>query len=83
MASAKIGILEHQGYSPEGYFLLPAHCWFENYYEPIRNRLGGFLERTGQAQDAKEIAAAEEQEIALYEKYHSFYSYGVYMARKL
>jgi ubiquinone/menaquinone biosynthesis C-methylase UbiE len=83
VASAKIGMLEAHGYSPEGYFVLPRHCWLENYYRPIQDRIAGFLERNDYRQDAKDIVAAEEQEIALYEKYSAFYSYGVYVARKL
>lgn len=30
VASAKIGILERHGYSPEAYFVLPTHCWILN-----------------------------------------------------
>ena len=32
VASAKIGVLEQHGYSPIGYFVLPEHCWLEEYY---------------------------------------------------
>lgn len=83
VASAKIGILERNGYTPEGYFYLPDHCWFENYYRPMQSRFAPFLERHGQSAQAKEIVECEKAEIALYEKYHDYYSYGVYIARKL
>ena len=36
MASSKIGVLERNGYSPIGYFVLPEHCWLENYYRPMQ-----------------------------------------------
>jgi len=82
VASAKIGILERQGLSPVAYFVLPAHCWLENYYRPMQRRFDAFLERHGHSGQAKAIVAAEEHEIALYEKYGVYYSYGVYVAEK-
>jgi ubiquinone/menaquinone biosynthesis C-methylase UbiE len=82
VASAKIAVLEKHGYSPIGYFTLPPSCWLENYYEPMKNRLERFLDRHGNSEEARAIAAAETQEIALYEKYRDYYSYGVYIAKK-
>lgn len=83
VASAKISVLEKNGYSPIGYFILPEHCWFDNYYRPMQNRFQDFLERNGNSEDARAIVHGENQEIALYEKYKDYYSYGVYIARKL
>lgn len=82
VASAKIGILERHGFSPEAYFVLPTHCWLENYYRPMQSRFDAFLERHGQSDQAKTIVEAEQHEIALYEKYRTYYSYGVYVAKK-
>ena len=83
VASAKIGILEQHGYGPEAYFILPEHCWRDNYYLPIQSRLDAFLERHGRSEEARAIVEAEEHEIALYEKYSAYYSYGVYVAKRL
>lgn len=82
VASAKIGILERHGYSPEAYFVLPVHCWLENYYHPMQGRFDAFLERHGWSDQAKAIVEAEQHEIALYEKYRGYFSYGVYVAKK-
>jgi cyclopropane fatty-acyl-phospholipid synthase-like methyltransferase len=82
VASAKIGILERHGYSPEAFFVLPMHCWLENYYRPMQSRFDAFLERHGWSNSAKAIVEAEKHEIALYEKYSAYYSYGVFMAKK-
>ena len=82
VASAKIGILERHGYSPEAYFALPTHCWLENYYRPMQSRFEEFLGRHGQSDQAKAVVDAEKYEIALYEKYGAYYSYGVYVAKK-
>ena len=83
MASSKISILENNGYSPIGYFVLPEHCWLDNYYRPMQDRFKDFLERNGNSEEAQAVVEAEIKEIRLYEKYKPFYSYGVYIARKL
>ena len=82
-ASEKIDILEQGGYSPIAYFTLPEHCWINNYYRPIQSSFSDFLSRNGNSSEAKAIVAAEEKEIDLYERFKDYYSYGVYIARKL
>lgn len=81
-ASAKFHLLEQNGYTPTGYFLLPEHCWLDNYYRPLQDTFAAFLARNGHSRDAEAIVRAERAEIALYEKYRAYYSYGVYIARK-
>lgn len=83
VASAKMRILEQNGYSPEAYFFLPKYCWLENYYRPIQSGFDAFLERHGESDQAGEIVECEKEEISLYEKYSDYYSYGVYIARKI
>jgi len=82
-AAAKLAVLERLGFSPVGYFALPEHCWLDNYYRPLQRRLAGFLDRHDHSADARVLVAAEEREIALYERYRAFVSYGYYVARKL
>jgi SAM-dependent methyltransferase len=82
-ASSKISILENNGYSPIGYFVLPEHCWLDNYYRPMQDSFNDFLNRNGNSEEARAIVEAENREIELYEKYKTFYSYGVYIARKI
>lgn len=82
VASAKIRILEKHGYSPIGYFVLPEHCWLDEYYRPMQARFENFLNRNGNSEEAREIVAAEQREIDLYETYKAYISYGVYVARK-
>jgi SAM-dependent methyltransferase len=82
VASAKIGILERYGYSPEAYFVLPTRCWLENYYRPMQCSFDEFLERHGRSKEAMATVEAEKNEIALYEEYCAYYSYGVYVAKK-
>lgn len=82
-ASSKISILENSGYSPVAYFILPEHCWLDNYYRPMQNSFADFLSRNENNKDAQAIIEAEKKEIALYEKFKNYYSYGVYIARKV
>lgn len=81
-ASAKFKVLEDNGYSPLGYFVLPEHCWAGNYYEPMLANFEAFLSRNDNGYEARAIVEAERQEFGLYEKYKAYYSYGVYIARK-
>jgi ubiquinone/menaquinone biosynthesis C-methylase UbiE len=82
VASAKIRVLEKHGYSPIGYFVLPDHCWLDEYYRPMQARFEDFLNRNGNSEEAREIVAAEQREIDLYETYKAYVGYGVYVARR-
>ncbi len=82
VASAKIKVLENNGYSPVGYFPLPEHCWVDYYYRPLQNGFERFLSRNGNSEQARAIVDAEIREIELYEKYKNYFSYGVYIARR-
>jgi ubiquinone/menaquinone biosynthesis C-methylase UbiE len=82
-AAAKMAILQARGFTPLGYFVLPVHCWLDNYYRPLQQRLAAFLEEHDNSEAAQEIVAAEEVEISLYERYREYFSYGFYIARKM
>lgn len=79
-AAEKINQLEQAGYSLLGYFSLPGHCWLENYYRPLQASFASFLSRHSHSAEASALVAAEEEEIALYEQFGDYYSYGVYIA---
>jgi len=81
-ASAKMAILEANGFAPVGYFPLPERCWLENYYRPMQARFADFLSRNGASEAAQAIVEAEKAEIALYEKFSAFYGYGYYIAKR-
>lgn len=82
VASAKIRILEKRGFSPVAYFVLPEHCWLDEYYRPLQARSEEFLNRNGNSAEAGEVVRIEQHEIELYEAYRKYLSYGVYIARK-
>lgn len=81
-ASAKMALLENSGFSPIGYFALPERCWLENYYRPLQARFAAFLARNGNTPAAAAVVVAEEQEIALYERYAAYVGYGYYVAKR-
>ncbi len=81
-ASAKMALLEANGYAPVGYFTLPDRCWLDGYYRPMQQRFAEFLARHAASQPARDLVAAEENEIALYERHSAFYGYGYYVARR-
>jgi ubiquinone/menaquinone biosynthesis C-methylase UbiE len=82
VASTKIRVLEKHGFSPVGYFVLPEHCWLDEYYRPMQARFEDFLNRNEHSEEAREMVAAEQREIELYETYKAYIGYGVYIARK-
>ncbi len=81
-AGTKITQLEAAGFDLLGYFPLSPDCWLENYYLPLQAGLDTFLEAFGHSDEAREIAAAEEQEFDLYQRFGSYFSYGFYVARR-
>lgn len=81
LASEKLAVLEQLGYEPEAFFMLPEECWIDHYYKPMQDRFAAYLERNNQSDDARAVVAAEQLEIDLYQKFRSFFSYGMYVAR--
>ncbi|MCP4290733.1 MAG: class I SAM-dependent methyltransferase [bacterium] len=81
-ASEKLKILEKNGYSPLGYFVLPQDCWLENYYDPLQNKFTEFLERQNQSKEALALVEIEQEEASLYKRFKEFFSYGFYIAIK-
>lgn len=82
-ASEKIGVLERNGYSPLGCFVLSESCWLRDYYAPLRAGFSDFLDRHGHSEAARAVVAENEQEIALYEAHRAHFGYGVYVARRV
>ncbi len=82
-ASNKIRILEENGYSPVGYFILSQNSWIDNYYKPLEKRFSAFLEKHNNSEMARNIVEEQKEEIRKYQKYKDYYSYGFYIAKKI
>lgn len=83
LASEKIAILEQSGYETLGYFPLKPTSWTANYYQPLESRFESFLSRHSNSIAAQDLIKKERAEIELFEKFHDYYSYGFYIAKKL
>ncbi|MDE2739146.1 MAG: class I SAM-dependent methyltransferase [Paracoccaceae bacterium] len=79
--SRKIEILEKQGFVLKGYFPFPKSAWWDNYYQPLQDRIDGFLSRH-KSEAAKELIKAVNMEMELYEKYCGYYSYSFFVVQK-
>ena len=82
MASAKINLLEKNGYVLAGYFYLAQDSWIENYYKPMEAQFETFLKRHDHSELARKVVRDQQAEIDLYLNFRDYYSYGFYIARK-
>ena len=80
--SNKLKVMEKNGYSPVAHFVLPEYCWLDNYYHPMREHFPEFLEEHDRSKAALAFVRGHEQEIAMYEKYKDYFSYGFYIAQR-
>lgn len=78
----KINLLKKYGYLPISHFFLSSKSWLDNYYIPIKKKFDDFLNRHQRSALAKELIENEKQEIEIFNKYHSYYSYAFYIAQK-
>lgn len=82
-ASNKMKLLEENGLSPVGYFILPQSSWIDNYYKPMEARFDDFLKKHDNSEGAKSIVKTEKEEIRTYNTYKTYFSYGFYIAKKI
>ncbi len=74
----KIEIAEKLGYSCHNTFVLPTECWTKNYYEPLQENLNKMKIKYDSNSEAKQVIEAIEEEIDIYNRYGSEYSYVFY-----
>jgi ubiquinone/menaquinone biosynthesis C-methylase UbiE len=82
-AAGKIRILEQNGYSLVGYFVLSPDSWLKNYYQPMEENFSVFLEKHHHSASANRVVEEHQEEIRLYQKFKDYYSYGFYIAQKV
>jgi ubiquinone/menaquinone biosynthesis C-methylase UbiE len=81
-AANKIKVLEENGFSLVGFFILSPKSWIENYYKPMEARYLPFLEKHGHSEVAMKVVQEHKEEYDLYLKYRDYYGYGFYVAQK-
>lgn len=80
---ARLQALTRQEYEVLGHFMLPQECWIENYYKPLQESHGAFLERQSHSREARELVELDKQEYEMYLKYKEHYTYGFFVVKKL
>lgn len=67
------------GYQVLDTFALPASDWLHEFYRPLRERMEALRTEAAADPGLSQVIAAEEQEIALYERYGGSYGYVFYL----
>jgi ubiquinone/menaquinone biosynthesis C-methylase UbiE len=81
--SEKIAVMQRCGYLPVAHFVLPHHCWIENYYMSMQENIEPFLEDHGNSEEAVELVGRLIEEIRIYRKYGDYFGYVFYIGRKI
>jgi SAM-dependent methyltransferase len=79
----KVAQLQKAGYIPVATFILPEHCWTDNFYDPQVEIQKAFLKKYAGNKTADEFIASERHESQLYYRYREYYGYVFYIGRKL
>ena len=77
-----IRTLQNCGYAPVAAFVLPDECWTTNFYVPQQRAQEAFLARHGSSQTALGLVRNQRHEAELFNRYHQYYGYVFYIARK-
>jgi SAM-dependent methyltransferase len=75
--------LQQAGYIPVASFILPAHCWNENYFEPQSKTQEIFLKKYSDNTAAINFVKFQQHEADLYRRYHEYYGYAFFIGRKI
>ncbi len=78
----KVAIMQESGYVPVATFIIPEHCWTDNFYIPQSLIQPSFLEKHLGNKDVELFIANERHEAELYDKYKDFYGYVFYIGKK-
>lgn len=82
LPSAKIAALEAAGFAPLAHFMLDRSCW-EDYLGPLERGFEAFLRRHGSDALSTALVEAERREIELFHRHGDWFTYGVYVARRV
>ncbi len=81
--SEKIKVIEDAGFMSTAHFIIPAESWWENYYNPINEKLPALREKYKNDTEAMQIIGAEVEEQELFRKYSDYYGYVFYIMQKI
>lgn len=76
-------IIEKQGYLPVGHFVISEKGWWENYYNPLTDRISKLRKKYINNKEANDRMDNMLREIELYKRYSDYYGYVFYIMRKV
>jgi len=74
--------VEKQGYKLVDHFHLPDSSWWNNYYNPLAERIAMLKEKYADNAETKKMLDEELAEIKLFRKYSRYYGYEFYITQK-
>jgi len=74
--------IEKTGYENVGHFTLPDSAWWEDYYNPLGERVLMLKEKHKGSAEMLGMLSEEEKEMSSFRKYSDFYGYVFYVMRK-
>ncbi|MCC0565756.1 class I SAM-dependent methyltransferase [Brevibacillus borstelensis] len=75
-------IIAEAGYTLQEHFVLPDSAWWDDYYEPMCERISHLQDRYKNDRDALATLKEASREVELYRKYSSYYGYVFYVMQK-
>lgn len=79
---ANLDVASSAGYGVVDYFVLPENAWWDDYYNPLQQRIQLLKEKYKGDEVAAQVFVLEEKEMELYRKYSDFYGYVFYVLKK-
>jgi len=79
----KVGQMQDTGYMPIAHFILPELCWIDEFYKPMDEAIGIFLDMYGHDKEARDFIETVTHERSLYMKYKDYYGYVFYIGKKI
>ncbi len=78
---ANLNVARSAGYQVVDYFALPENAWWDDYYNPLQQRIQLLREKYKGDEIAARVFALEEKEMAFYRKYSDYYGYVFYVLK--
>lgn len=79
---AKLAVIDSLGYEQVGHFVLPESAWTAEYYDPMEALIAQKAAEWAGNGDALAVLEEAKNEIAVFRKYSSYYSYGFFVMRR-
>lgn len=80
--SKNIQTIEDTGYTPVAHFILPEKGWWNDYYNPLQERVNLLREKYAGNQEAQTKLDCTEKEMEIYRKYFAYFGYVFYLMKK-